>query len=352
MIDKRCPPEWLALPPLQSALGAAWRDLGRYEDARDAYLKAIQANDRTGRVPIKDIEQLALVEGQLGERDHDEALVRRALERLQQLDALVSSAETTPSAPTMAPPNAERCALRGGAWKRLASVHARQVLAPGIAAAAQRKAGDAMRQALVEAVKAYSLAEGVPGQSRFEPWLALNRLALDALTPWASNAERDAALALDQQCAKAASESFRRDAGFYNAIMQPEALLVELRLDGSLGRAGDAGTALLEKVAGAFREALSNITFKPKELDSVLSQMCLLSRFHDALAVVDGADAPARAAEHRRMADRLIALAELLQPGSCRRDDRPGEAAPAPAPAAPRAKPRAKAKPRRSKPGK
>ncbi len=329
LIERRCPPEWQSLPPLQSALGAAWRDLGRYEDARSAYLKAVQADDQTGRVPIKDIEQLANVEGRLGELTGDEGLIRRGLERLQQLDALVSSAEAGSESP-----NAERCALQGSAWKRMASVYARRVLVPGLGAEAVRDAGAAMRGALVESVKAYGKAHGVPGQSRFEPWIALNRLSLDALTPWASDAERDAALALGQQCAKAAGESFRRYAGFLNAIIQPEALLVEARLDGSLGQDGDAATMLFERIAGAYREALSNITFKPKELDSVVSQICLMSLFHDALSVVDRAASPRRAAEHRRMADRLIALAELLQPGSCRRDDRPADAAP-PAHAAP-----------------
>ena len=325
LVDKRCPPEWQALPPLQSALGAAWRDLGRYEDARVAYLKAIQADDKTGRVPIKDIEQLANVEGRLGEIKLDEALIRRGLQRLQQLDALVASSEAAPGTR-----NAERCALQGGAWKRLASVYARQALAPGLGAEAVRAAGAAMRAALVEAVNAYTEAEGEPSQGRFEPFLAINRLALDALTPWASDADRDAALALGQQCAKAAGESFRHDAGFLNAIMQPEALLVAMRLDGSLGQAGDAGAALFEQLASAYRDTLSNITYKPKELDSVVSQMCLMSRFHDALSVVEHEASPRRAAPHRRMADRLVALAELLQPGSCRRDDRPVDAAPPP----------------------
>jgi len=91
LLSARCPPEWRALPLLQSALGAAWRDLGRYEDARIAYLNAVQAHDGTGRVPIKDIEDLAGVKERLGELQDDERLIRRGRERLRQLDALVSS---------------------------------------------------------------------------------------------------------------------------------------------------------------------------------------------------------------------------------------------------------------------
>ncbi len=351
LVDARCPPEWRALPLLQSALGATWRDLSRYEDARIAYLKAVQADDRSDRVPIADIEQLADAEGRLGERNNDEALMRSGLERLKKLDLLVaterSEGQTQGSSnsvdgagaarrrprgkeevATAQAPNAGRCALRGNAWKRLASLHARQALATGLDAEVRRTAGVAMRGDLVEAVNAYAQAQGAPGQPRFEPVLALDRLALDALTPWASDADRDAALSLCQQCAKAAAEAFRRDGGFANAILQPEAALVQARLDGSLGQAGDAGDALFEKLAGAYREALPNITFKPKELDAIVSQIGLLSRFHDALSVVERAKASRPAAQHRRMADRLIALAELLQPGSCRRDDRPSGATP------------------------
>ncbi len=109
LLDTRCPPEWLALPPLQSALGATWRDLGRYEEARRAYLKAVQAQDRTGRVPISDIEQLAGVEARLGELSGDAGLIRRALQRMQQLDALVSADAAGP-ARTAAPRKAAKVA--------------------------------------------------------------------------------------------------------------------------------------------------------------------------------------------------------------------------------------------------
>lgn len=205
-----------------------------------------------------------------------------------------------------------------------------------------------MRQALDESVRAYAQAEGVPGQARFEPYLALNRLALDALTPWTSDTARDAALDLAQRCGEAAGEAFRRDGQFFSAVMQPEALLVALRLDGTLARPGDAGEAPFEQAAAAYGDALSNLACKPKEIDSVVSQMALMSRFHDALAVVEATTSPDVAAAHRRVADRLIALAERLQPGACRRDDRPAEpavSAPAPPKAAPKKATRAVRKP-------
>ena len=319
LIEKRCAPGWMTLPPLQSALGAAWRDLGLYNEARDAFLRAIQADDRSGRVPMRDVEQLADVESRLGASTGDEAPIRRALERLRQLDALVSGDDAGNV-------NAARCALQGTALKRLAGVQAGRVLAAGALAADVAAAGTAMRSTLVEALRAFRRAEGLPGQLRFEPALALNRLALEGLTPWSSAAERDAALALGQQCAAAAANAFRHDGGFHNALLQPEALLVAGTLDGSLARAGDAGRDAFEPIAAAYRDALSNIIFKPKDLDIVVSQLRLMSRLHDALAVVEKARAPRQAADHQRIADRLLQLADQLQPGSGQRDDRPAMA--------------------------
>ncbi|MEO6408338.1 MAG: CHAT domain-containing protein [Burkholderiaceae bacterium] len=334
LLKNRCPQAWRNLPALHSALGATWRDLGRFEQARESFLAAVQAQDKAGRVPIKDIEQLANVEARLGERTRDEALIRRALKRLDQLELLVAAQDDGADA-FAAPAHVERAGLRGSAWKRLASLHARRVLERDIGADDLRIAGETMREALKQAVAAYRSAEGIPGQRGFDAYPMLNRLAIDALTPWSDPGEREAAALLAQQCAKEVSLRFRDDANFYNAVMQPEALLVARLIDGSFGKTGDAGTAIFDTVAASYREALSNITAKPRDLDSMLGQMCLTSRFHDALSVVIRADDARGAAEHRRIADRLIALANLLQPGSCQRDDRPPNRAPSAADPAP-----------------
>jgi CHAT domain-containing protein len=68
LLKDRCPAGWLRLPAVQSALAALWADLGEFERARAAYLQAIQAEDRCGQVPMRDIEQLANVEARLGEK--------------------------------------------------------------------------------------------------------------------------------------------------------------------------------------------------------------------------------------------------------------------------------------------
>jgi hypothetical protein len=73
-----------------------------------------------------------------------------------------------------------------------------------------------------------------------------------------------------------------------------------------------------------YGEAFDNLTVKPKDLDSVVGQLCVLSRLHDAMAVIHRGRNAARANRHQRTADRLIELAEFLVPRGCVRDDRPG----------------------------
>jgi len=143
----------------------------------------------------------------------------------------------------------------------------------------------------------------------------LNRLALDSLTPWDSDSERDAALAIGQQCLKQAGDEFQRDAGFFSAVMQPEAMFVQRLLDRSIGAEGEAGETAWREVTSAYLQAVSNISVKPKDLDSVLSQMLRLSTLLDAVAVFRVDDDPVDAKAMRRIAGRLIVLAETLQPG-------------------------------------
>ncbi|MBX3606653.1 MAG: CHAT domain-containing protein [Piscinibacter sp.] len=317
LLRKRCPPAWLTRPELQSALGATWRDLGEFEAARTALQAALMAIDRTGGVPVRDIEQLANVEARLGERQGDVARVEAALQRLDRLDELVGAS------------NPERGALRGSALKRLASLHARTLLPPDPASGSARSAAlDGLRRALADCARAYRAAEGRPDRD-FDPYPALNRLALEALL---GSADPDAA-ALAKHCGRVAAQNFARLPDPWAAAMQPEALLVERLLDGSFGAAGEPGAGAFEAVAQAYAETLAGISFKPVELQSVFGHLELLSRLADALSTGGGAGAAAL----RRSADRLLQLLRRLQPGRRLRDDRPAAAVEAEAPPAPRA---------------
>lgn len=94
----RGPAAWQALPEVQAALGAVYGELGAegFEPARAAYCRAIEAEDRSGRVPIRAVEQLAKLEVRTGEARGELALIDRAIARLRGLLALCSADPTRP----------------------------------------------------------------------------------------------------------------------------------------------------------------------------------------------------------------------------------------------------------------
>ncbi len=357
LLEQRCPAAWQHLPQLQSALGRTWIEFGELERARDCLLAAVQAVDTIGLVPIHDIELLANVEARLGQQRAEaefapgrrekgmlhtaEALIDMALKRLDGLDALVETRfATTGTADAPPPPtHGDRAALRGSAWKRKASLQALRLLNGRLAPAEHDAAARKMTDCLHRAIDAYGSAEGSPGSNHFSPYHALNRLALDALTDWASPASRDAAIELARQCRSSAAQRFTATPTLWDAIVQPEALLVERLIEGAIGRSGDAGRAVFEEIARAYADAMLNVTIKPSQLAAMVAQLELLARLCDAMAMVQFDDeALARTATH------LLELAQRLQPGhsatATRRPpqrEAPAAAAPAPAAVPPRA---------------
>ena len=253
-----------------------------------------------------------------------EALIDMALKRLDGLDAVVEAKFATidPSNPVPPPaPHRERSALRGSAWKRKASLQARRLLSGRLSPSERSVASRRMTACLLKSIESYQCAEGSPGSGRFSPYHALNRLALDALTKW-SETTRDAAIELAQQCRRAAADGFAVSPNLWDAVNQPEALLIERLIDGGLGQPGDAGCTVFDEVAHAYADAMRNITVKPSQIDSMVTQMDLLSRFCDALSLVHHNDEALA-----RTAGRLIDLAQRLQPGRTPRDDRPAKPA-------------------------
>ncbi len=123
---------------------------------------------------------------------------------------------------------------------------------------------------------------------------------------------------LAQQCRRAAAQRFALSPTLWDAMTQPEALLVERLLEGGLGRTGDAGRAVFEACALGYAEALRNVTVKPSQIDAIAAQMELLSRLCDALSLAQFDD-EALALTATRLED----LALRIQPGRAPRNDRP-----------------------------
>ncbi len=275
--------------------------------------------------------------------DAGETLIRLAIGRLRTLDQLVAAEGGTLH-------NPERSALLGSAYKRLASVKSRAVLAARDAAR-REAAAKVMREALQHSIEAYGRDEGHPGTGHFDSYLVLNRLALQALLPWpAGSAAADKARAIDlaRQCRGDAEARYAKQGSPWSAVMQSEAVLVEALLLGSLGRTDEPGQVAFDALAASYASTLVNLTLTPAQLDSVVTQMELLSRFCDALWR-SGGDAALY-----RTADRLLELSRRIHPGKRPRNDRPAPPAAAsagkPRPAR-RSRARLRRRPRRRRSG-
>lgn len=321
LVDSRTLPEWRSLPEVQSALGATWRQLGQLDKARDAFLAAIQAEGDLGRVPVGDIERLAEVEVLLGDRiakddatgGHDAEGLRcidLAISRLNRLGEIVSGKVEGESESLATDSSPERLALIGHAWKTKAGLYARQLLRkkrPDADEAAD--IGKKMEHALVRSVDAYRNAEDKVSAGCLNAYLALNRLAVDLLTPWERPELKETAIALAQRCRQAAAQELSDSPSIREAAIQADALLIERLLDGSFGAAStDARKTALDEVANAYADALSNLTATPSEYETIVIRIELLARFFAAK------DVAKHEAALRRTARQLDNLVVRLQP--------------------------------------
>lgn len=335
LVAERCPLGWRRRPELLTALGDYFLALGHLERAYEAFGQAVQADSGGADVPMRVLEDMAFIEAQLGdwraeyglednlaqwvvegERSFDLSL--RRLAALDELAGLQDGRVAAAPAGAAPPRSSKRDAMRGSAWKRKASLHARQLLKGGLDAAAFDEAGRKMIEALRQSIEAYRASEGFPGSANFKLYLALNRLTLDALTDWASPASKDAALVLVQQCRQVAHERAQRSDDPWDALMPSDALLTGRLLDGSLGRSDEVGTAAFDELCGAYEAAFSGVAVKPALVYAVVKQLEILSRFCDALSLVQHRDEA-----FSRTADRLLQLVQRIQPRRGPRGDRP-----------------------------
>jgi len=315
-IAQRVPPEWQDDPVILCALGTTWAELDAPEQACLAYRAALQREDLRGRVPVRAIQQLALMEARWGERSGNPGLVRQALRRLNGVRRVIGLHDrNTPAA------SPDHCAMVGSSHVHLASLHAAHVLRHADNLALIRQDGQSMFDALQAAITAYTQAEGGQGTRPFSPFHAINRLSLDAITPWKSEEERLAARRLATEAGEVAVQQFGTRDNFWNAVMVPEARLVEVLLDGALGQ---PAPPVLGDLRRTYQEALSNLTVKPRQIDAVMARLRMLSCLFDAMVLFDaGGSADTHALRHWWTAEHLLTLCEALLPGSQPRRDRP-----------------------------
>ena len=321
MLLSRCPPSWLDQPAMNFELAQTYALLGGeyFEDARKFYGASMAAEDKAGRVPIAAIEQLANLESRLAESQGDPELAERAIARLHDLNRMTAGAldDGAVKRPSRTP-NVERASMIGSAYKRKAAIFAGKMIGGDRAPATVKGYNDSVEASIT----AYKVASGKSSDTGFDPYPALNWLSLSAL-----QGDSKAGVADCDACARKANERFRQSPDIWNAVMAAEAYLVETLCRGAL-----ADDETFEQVRKRYDEALTNIQFAPKDLDSVTQQLCLLA----LLFAAQGATRTqkSRASADTAIAARLRQLADRIRPGSCKGADKPArqETAPPPSP--------------------
>jgi len=298
----RCPKDWTDKPFVSFALATAFADLGNdyFDKACGLYSSAIAEEDKAGRVPITAIEQLANLESRLGEQQGYPNLVDRAIERLRQLDDLAATKidyqTGGPQGATRTRANAERQSLIGAAYKRKAAIYAGRMV-KGDASAEKD-----FDQAIRASIAAYQQSAKPVSSDDFHPYALLNQIALQALL-----GQVEGALELCRRCSAKANANFMESASFWDAIMVPEAFLIEALCSGILADPGESGDRALEKIIEHYEASLRSIQVLPKEMDSVTQQLNLLALFFEAKKQSH------IARRLRHLAERLNSQSSMLQ---------------------------------------
>lgn len=262
----RCPPEWADRPDVQQGIAELYAEIGSegFAAARQAYARAVQREDKAGRVAVKAIEQLANLEARQGGRmlergevDGALSLIDSAIRRMKALAEAVQAAEVTAH-------NAERAAILGSALKLKAAALARL-----------DEDWSAVAAVLEGAAQAYASAfEGDPADA---PYLAINALQLGWL---AGVGEGDVQAVAEQvrRCGEVARRHFEASHGFWDAVMSADAKLTVWLL-GEGREAAETPTQAAERLARCYEEAVSTLPQSAREWDSVVKQWRLLARF-------------------------------------------------------------------------
>jgi CHAT domain-containing protein/pimeloyl-ACP methyl ester carboxylesterase len=299
MALQSCPDAWKSLPAVRFALGEVYAELGEayFEKAREQYLAAIRPEDRSGRVPIRAIEQLANLEARTGHTTANAVLITTALGRLEGLVQLAATtldrAEQNSGTESPALSNPERAALLGSAYKRLAAVLA------GNLRQDQNKDGGDVLLALERAIDWYAKAGT-------QPYQVLNLLALEAVRDF--DKAEPTSLELVRGCALQARAAWRANPDFWNAVMPADALITERLLDRSLGSKGRAGETSFTEVQKTYADALAHVPGTPRELDSVVQHLRILQVLFEAQGHLN----PRLASRARLIAERLDLLAQQM----------------------------------------
>jgi hypothetical protein len=193
--------------------------------------------------------------------------------------------------------NAERCALLGSAYKRLATV-LRDWSVPGSAEQPQ-----SIRAALEQSAQWYQHGEGDPQRPGFSAYNCQNRLVLQAVLGIARPA--DAQLAI--RAGEIAANRYAQSRDYFDAIMLADGWLIARLIDGSLQQpnAMDA-RAVEQEIVAHYQSVRAKLPETARWFDSVLAQIKLLAYFYQV-------QEESQEGRHAQVVERLRRIAAALE---------------------------------------
>ncbi len=277
----KCPPEWAERPDVLQAIAEFYGEFGvdGFAAARNAYQRAVQQEDGSGRVAVRAIEQLANMEarhgGELADQDQfDQALpwIDSAIRRLNALAEAVRG-DGDPAS------NAERAGMLGSALKLKAA-----------ALLKKEEEWNALVPCLKEAATAYQ--SGSPGDPALTPYNTLNALPLAWLADTLVQT-LPAAAAIAIECGEQARRQFATSKNFWDAVMSADASMTAWLLNKTLQSAppDEPQAKPIEALASHFHrlyeQSVQTLPLSARQWDSIVKQWRLLARFLRKRAIGD-----------------------------------------------------------------
>lgn len=320
-------PVWLQAPEIQYQLAGLYGNVlpEGFEAARSAYQIAIAEEDRNGKVPITALELLANLESRQAEtlafqaielkEDTPERLelfirakdlANTAIERLDGLLKITKYVQTA-AAPEHSigfNSNAERFALLGSAYKRLAIILLQD----------DAKAWDKIEAALRQSITAYQQGEARELGTRLKAYPLINRLQLTAILQGFNphTAEDENYLELLDQAYNTVRLQFAESNEFFDAVMSADIEIARFLLESPPDKTPTEAEAAA-KFVQLYKEVTQELPGTLRVFNSVVQQLKNLAQLLRAAASQLTASQPELATHYDRKASILSKTAAGLE---------------------------------------
>ena len=276
------PGSWRNLPDVQAAIGKIYADHGPagYEQAIEAYVRALSADDHRTGVRVDIVEQLANLEARHGAAIGGDAGVRQVRSAVARMERLLEATSSSPADRRRRPDNGtpERWSILASARKREAVLLARDIVQQGPTASSKsgRRKGSrtaaqrALRELLQRSRADYASACTTADRDDFDPYPLINKLQLDGVLGEVADTDKAKFLEQVEACRRLARERFRASYDFFDAASSADAEVARMLIEGDLAKHR-------KKLAEVYRDAVGMVPSNARTMGSVRAQLAVLA---------------------------------------------------------------------------